>query len=365
MVMEKTKNNRKPYWFFNRYPIENWVDFFKKKVVPIHQHTIWYYLGGATLFLFAIQVVTGILLLLYYRPTEEAAFASVQFIMTKVRFGWLIRSVHSWSANLMVLSCFIHMFSTFLLKAYRYPREFTWITGSLLLFLTMAFGFSGYLLPWNEISYFGTRVATESIASIPVIGHYLLVFFRGGEDVSGATLTRFFGFHVAVLPLLLTMILIVHLLMVQVQGMSVPLSVEKKPGPPTKTSPFFPNFILKDCLGWLITLGLLAMLAALYPWELGVKADPFAPAPAGIKPEWYFLFLFQTLKLIPATIFSLSGEMIAVMTFGVVGILWALVPFIDRRANRGMKSPLFTILGIGAIAYIAVMTAIAYIVSKK
>jgi cytochrome b6 len=229
----------------------------------------------------------------------------------------------------------------------------------------MAFGFSGYLLPWNEISYFGTRVATESIASIPVIGHYLLVFFRGGEDVSGATLTRFFGFHVAVLPLLLTMVLIVHLLMVQVQGMSVPLSVEKQPGPPPKTSPFFPNFILKDCLGWLITLGLLALLAALYPWELGVKADPFAPAPAGIKPEWYFLFLFQTLKLIPATIFSLSGEMIAVMTFAVVGILWALVPFIDRRANRSLKSPLFTILGVGAIVYIAVMTVIAYMVSKK
>src|SRR6185295_13290897 len=144
--------------------------------------TMWYYFGGITLFLFVIQVVTGILLLLYYRPTTSEAFESVQFIMTRVKFGWLIRSVHSWSANLMILSAFVHMFSVVFLHAYRRPREMTWFSGIGLLALAMAFGFSGYLLPWNTISYFATKVGTDMAASVPLIGPHMARFLRGGED---------------------------------------------------------------------------------------------------------------------------------------------------------------------------------------
>ena len=134
--------------------------FIAEKGVPIHTQKVWYYLGGMTLFLFAVQVFTGILLLLYYRPSSAEAYESVQFIVTQVQFGWLIRNIHSWSANLLILLAFAHFFSVFFLKSYRKPRELTWLTGILLLFLMLGFGFSGYLLPWNEVSFFATKVGT-------------------------------------------------------------------------------------------------------------------------------------------------------------------------------------------------------------
>src|SRR5438105_4746635 len=196
-----------------------WV---REKTIPLHRHTIWYYFGGMTLFLFSIQVVTGILLLLYYRPTAESAFESVQFIMAEVRFGWLVRSIHSWSANLMILTLFVHMASVYFTRAYRAPREATWLTGVALLVLVLGFGFSGYLLPWNKLAFFATQVGTQIVGSVPLIGSFVLRFLRGGENVTGATLTRFYGFHVAVLPALTTALLTLHLLLVQVYGMSTP-----------------------------------------------------------------------------------------------------------------------------------------------
>jgi len=201
------------------------TDYMKKKSVPEHKHTIWYYFGGITLFLFLIQVGTGILLLLYYRPTAEGAFESVQFIVTQVHYGWLIRNIHCWSANLMILMLFIHMFSAFLMKAYRKPREITWITGALLLFVALGFGFSGYLLPWNELAFFATKVGTEIAGVVPVVGDWMMRFLRGGDEVTGATLTRFFGFHVAVLPGITTILLFIHLLMVQIHGNAKPISL--------------------------------------------------------------------------------------------------------------------------------------------
>src|SRR5439155_5980452 len=151
-------------------------------------------------------------------PSAETAFESVQFIMTEVRFGWLVRSLHSWSANLMIAMLFVHMFSVFFLKAYRAPREITWASGVILFFLSLAFGFSGYLLPWNTLSFFATKVGTEVAGVVPVIGKLLVRFLRGGDEVSGATLTRFYGFHVAILPAITTAFLMLHLLMVQRHG---------------------------------------------------------------------------------------------------------------------------------------------------
>src|SRR6266545_7991979 len=284
------------------------------KEVPQHRHSIWYYFGGMTLFLFSVQVATGILLLLYYRPSAEAAFESVQFIITEVKFGWLIRSVHSWSANLMIATAFIHMFSVFFLRAYYKPREMTWLSGAFLLFIAICFGFSGYLLPWNKLAFFATKVGTEIAGVVPIVGRPMLRFLRGGDDVTGATLTRFFGFHVAVLPATATVLIAIHVLLVQMHGMSVPPSLA---GKPVKKMKFVPNFLLRDLIGWILAIGVLAALAALFPWELGEKADAFAPAPAGIKPEWYFLFMFQTLKLLPAKIWRFDGEVIGIMAFNV------------------------------------------------
>jgi cytochrome b6 len=139
-------------WLDDRFNLTPLVEYMRHKYVPIHRHSVWYYMGGVSLFFFIIQVFTGILLLLYYQPGVDSGYESVRFIMTEVHFGWLIRSIHSWSANLFIFFIFIHMFSTFFTHAYRKPRELTWVTGFLLLLLAMGFGFSGYLLPWNELS---------------------------------------------------------------------------------------------------------------------------------------------------------------------------------------------------------------------
>jgi cytochrome b6 len=349
-------------WLDERFGAGTIEEFLRHKTVPIHRHSIWYYFGGMTLFLFTVQALTGILLLLYYRPTPNDAFESVQYIVTQVPYGWLIRSVHSWSANLLILTVFIHMFSVYFLKAYRKPRELTWITGMFLLFIMMGFGFSGYLLPWNTLAFFATKVGTEMAATVPLVGPWLLKFLRGGEEVTGATLTRFFGFHVAVLPGLTTMLLALHLLLVQHLGMSVPPGVERaieEGRQPARSMPFFPNFLLRDMIGWYAALGVLGALAAIFPWELGAKADAFAPAPAGIRPEWYFLFAFQTLKLLPAKILFLEGEFAGLMGFTLAGIVWVLVPFLDYKAGFGRVTRFFTGLGIFALGYMVVMSALA------
>jgi cytochrome b6 len=279
--------------------------------------------------------------------------------MSKVQFGWLIRSMHSWAANLFILSAFIHMFSVFFERSYRKPREITWLTGVLMLFLAFGFGFSGYLLPWNELALFATKVGTDIVGVVPLIGKPMMLLLRGGEDVTGATLSRFFGFHVAVFPGLFTVLLGVHLLLVQRQGMSEPL--ETDPPRPGGTMPFFPNFMLRDILLWLLVLNLLAILAVFFPWELGVKADPFAPAPAGIKPEWYFLFMFQTLKYIPAKLWILDGEIAGILLFGSAGLLWLLVPFLDRTSEAGKRNRLLAYIGIAAIIYILIFTILGWL----
>jgi cytochrome b6 len=345
-------------WLDERLGINTIFGLAKKKEVPLHRHSVWYYFGGMTLFLFTVQVVTGILLLLYYRPSAEGAFESVQFIITEVQFGWLIRSVHSWSANLLIAALFIHMFSVYFMSAYRSPREITWVTGVLLLFICIGFGFSGYLLPWNKLAFFATKVGTEIAGVVPVVGHAMLRFLRGGDDVTGATLTRFFGFHVAVLPAIATVLIGVHVLLVQMHGMSVPPGVEADK---VKKMKFVPNFLLRDLIGWILAVGALAALAAIFPWELGEKADAFAPAPAGIKPEWYFLFMFQTLKYIPAKVLFMDGEVLGILAFGVGGLFWMLVPFLNRTPGHGTRKLVFNIIGVFIVLFIAVMTVIGYL----
>jgi len=349
-------------WIEERFDLAPLREFIDHKVVPVHSATPWYYLGGITLFLFGIQIATGLLLLLYYRPTPEEGFESVKYIMTRVPFGWLIRSIHSWSANLMVFTAFLHMFSTYFLRAYRKPRELTWMTGAMLLGLSMAFGFSGYLLPWNTLAFFATKVGTEVAGSMPIIGHPLLLILRGGEEVTAATLTRFFAFHVAILPLFTMMLLAVHLILVQQLGMSVPPRIERQLKERNEKSPvisFFPNFFLRELMAWYAGLAVLGALAALYPWELGTKADAFASAPAGIRPEWYFLAEFQTLKMIPGHFLG-NGELVGVFGFAFAGLLWFLLPLLDRKERPGRFRILYPGLGIAVLAYLIVFSLLGY-----
>jgi cytochrome b6 len=348
-------------WLDDRLDLTSLSHFVEKKTVPVHRSSVWYYFGGVSLFFFIIQVCTGILLLFYYKGSADLAFESIQFIMSKVEFGWLIRSIHAWAANLFILSVFIHMFSVFFEKSYRRPRELTWITGVFLFFLTLFFGFSGYLLPWNKLAFFATKVGTDIAGNVPVIGEALKGFLRGGDDVTGATLSRFFGFHVALLPGIFTILLGIHLIMVQRQGMSEPIESDKATNVPQKTMPFFPNFLLRDLLLWLIVLNVLAILAVFFPAELGEKADAFASAPAGIKPEWYFLFMFQTLKYIPARIFIVDGEILGILLFGLVGLLWIIVPFWDTKSSKGLRNRNINYIGIAAVAFIIILTILGWV----
>jgi quinol-cytochrome oxidoreductase complex cytochrome b subunit len=349
-------------WLDERLDLSGIRHFVAEKGVPLHAQKIWYYLGGMTLFLFGVQVFTGVLLLLYYRPSAAEAYESVQFIVSEVEFGWLIRNLHSWSANLLIGLAFAHFFSVFFLKSYRRPRELTWVSGILLLFLMLGFGFSGYLLPWNELAFFATKVGTGIAGAVPLVGRFTLRLLRGGDDVTGATLSRFYGLHVAVLPAITTALVALHLLLVQRQGMSVPPGVERRlrPGERLPQMPFFPNYVLRDVLAWYVVIAVLAALAAFYPWELGAKADPFAAVPAGIRPEWYFLAMFHTLKLVPSHVLGIEGEHLGVVGFGLVAIVLVLVPFLDRRASRGEPSPLFTLLAALGLLYLVSFTVIGH-----
>jgi cytochrome b6 len=350
-------------WLDERLDLGALRAFVAKKSVPVHRHSVWYFMGGITLFLVAVQVATGILLLLYYRPSASEAYESVKFIVSQVPFGWLIRNVHSWSANLLILMAFVHLFSTFFLRAYRKPRELTWISGVLLLFVMMGFGFSGYLLPWNELAFFATKVGTGIAGAVPLVGDFLVRFLRGGDDVTGATLTRFYGLHVAILPAITTVLLGLHLLLIQRQGMSVPPGVEarEKAGETVAQEPFYPNYVLHDVMWWYVALAVLAALALFLPWELGTKADAFAAVPAGIRPEWYFLAMFQTLKLIPAHVLGIEGELLGVLGFGLAAGLIVVVPFLDRGAAAGRPSRLITAAGVLAVIYLIGFTIYGYV----
>lgn len=350
-------------WFDERLALSSVREFIAHKKVPVHSGTIWYTFGGITLFLFSIQVVTGILLLVYYRPTPQDAFESVQFIMTRVAYGWLIRSIHSWSANLMILSAFIHMFSVVFLHAYRRPREFVWFSGIGLLGLALAFGFSGYLLPWNTISFFATKVGTDIPAAVPWIGPVLTNYLRGGPAVGGATLTRFFGFHVALLPGLMVLFLLLHLALVQKFGISTPLWVQEQArlrNLKAREIPFFPDFLLRELIAWYGVLAVLGVLAALFPWSLGEKANAFAPAPAGIRPEWYFLAPFYTLKLIPAHVLHLEGEFVGLIGFGILALCWTFLPLWAAGPSGSIRRKLVAGAAVALIAYLSTFSILGY-----
>ncbi len=343
-----------------RLSISELKKFAGKKTVPLHKYSFWYYWGGISLLCFLIQLVTGILLIIYYKPGPDA-YNSVRSLTYDVDFGWLIRSAHSWSATIFLVSVFVHMFSVYFMKAYRKPREFGWWSGMALLILGLLFGFSGYLLPMDQLSFVATKVGLAIPENIPLVGHTIANLMRGGLEVSEITVQRFFAWHAVVLPLLYLPLLMFHLFLVQKHGNAIPPSEEDVPMEKRKSIPFFPNFILKDLAMWLVTLNAIALVASLFPPDLGKVTDPLGPAPAGVHPEWYFMSSFETLKLIGKVIPGMLGEAAGITIFTLGLVLWCLVPFFDTSSPKGRNGRYATYFGIFCLGVLLVTTLLGYV----
>ncbi|HEY4744695.1 MAG TPA: cytochrome bc complex cytochrome b subunit [Desulfuromonadaceae bacterium] len=318
----------------------------------------WYSMGSILLFIFALQVATGILLLIHYVPDADKAFKSVTYIMNDVPFGWLIRVCHAVGSNMMMVVLFLHMFSVLFMGSYKSPRELNWVSGFTLFALVQGTSLTGYLLPWSQLSFWATTVATNSAGAIPVIGPYLVEFLRGGTLVGPPTLGRFFALHVAFIPIVIAALVGLHLFLLERIGVSTPpfgltetknrwqadrFRYEDHPG----GIPFFPNYALQDLTSISIYLACFLGIVfidpyLLFPKDAFVAANPFQ-TPAHIKPEWYFLANYQTLKLFPSEVIGLAVQG-AAMTF------LALLPFVDRGAERHpLKRPLFMVCAVGGI----------------
>jgi hypothetical protein len=210
-------------WVDERYQVSAPMAKVLSKPVPNYALRWWYCLGGITAFLFVVQATTGIMLAFYYQPTPEAAYASIQYIEGVVRFGSSVRAIHSWAANGMILLCTAHMLRVFIMGAYKAPRELNWVSGVVLMVVTLAFGFTGYLLPWDQRAFWATTVGTEIANSIPVIGNPALVFLRVGWDVTAQTLSRFYALHIIFLPITTLLMMGLHFLMIRRTGIARPL----------------------------------------------------------------------------------------------------------------------------------------------
>jgi cytochrome b6 len=209
-------------WFQERLEIQAIADDISSKYVPPHVN-IFYCFGGIVFTCFLVQVATGFAMTFYYRPSVADAFASVEYMMTQVNFGWLIRSIHRWSASMMVMMMILHIFRVYLTGGFKKPRELTWMTGVILAAVTVSFGVTGYSLPWDQVGYWACKIVTGVPDAIPVVGSALVELLRGGTSVGQATLTRFYSLHTFVLPLITAVLMLAHFLMIRKQGISGPL----------------------------------------------------------------------------------------------------------------------------------------------
>src|SRR6266508_4145658 len=312
--------------------------------------TWWHTLGSATLTVFVVQVITGTTLATYYSASPDHAYDSIQYLSREVASGAFLRGIHHWGASAMVVLILAHVIRVFAVGAYKYPREINWVLGVGLFLVVMGFSFTGYLLPWDQKAYWATAVGTNIAGTTPLIGARLVTLLRGGPDLGAATLTRFYSFHVLWLPLVLGGLILVHLVMLIRQGIAPRPAAFETGAPPRTNDPryagyytaayaatkrhgvrFWPDIIGKDAIVSLGVVMVIVVLAATFGAGLEPPADPtdnsYVP-----RPEWYFLPLYQLLKLVPGSVESLVA--VGVPT-AVILVLVAL-PFFDRRSTRNL-----------------------------
>ncbi|MCA9062772.1 MAG: cytochrome bc complex cytochrome b subunit [Planctomycetaceae bacterium] len=335
-------------WFQERLPVSGvQLAELTNEPVPNHLKRWWFCLGGTPAYLFVVQIVTGILLAFYYQPAPETAYESVRRITEEVNFGWYIRSVHKWGATLMIAAVILHQMRVYFTAAYRKPREINWMIGMCLLLCTLLIGFTGYSLVFEQLSYWGATVAANISDKVPVVGGLGKRMLLAGDTYNENTVSRFYILHAAVLPTLLILMLIVHIALIRLQGVSeLAFSDEKEDEP--KTFNFFPEHFMTELIIGLVLMILLSALATIIPATMGPRANPLM-TPEVIKPEWFFYATFRWLKIFPGTF--------AVLSMGFIVFIMFIWPFIDSKLRRWTGLPdIHVWIGIGGVAALVGLT---------
>jgi ubiquinol-cytochrome c reductase cytochrome b subunit len=333
-------------WVDDRFPLlDTWKEHLSEYYAP-KNFNFWYFFGSLALLVLVIQILSGIFLTMSYKPDALFAFASVEYIMRDVQWGWLLRYVHSTGASMFFVVVYLHMFRGMMYGSYRKPRELLWIIGVVIYLALMAEAFMGYLLPWGQMSFWGAQVIVNLFSSVPFVGPDLSVLIRGDYVISDATLNRFFALHVIAVPLVLAGLVFVHLIALHAVGSNNPDGVEIKKhkdanGRPLDGIPFHPYYTVKDIVG---VVGFLIVFCAIvfFAPDLGgyfLEANNFVPAnpmqtPAHIAPVWYFTPYYAILRAVPP---MFGSQFPGVIAMGVGAIAIVFLPWLDRGKVKSIR----------------------------
>jgi len=336
-------------WIDERLPLTKVLEEHVTKYYAPKNFNFWYYFGSLALLALVIQILTGIFLTMHYKPDTGLAFASVEYIMRDVDWGWLIRYMHSAGASMFFIVIYLHMFRALLYGSFKGPRELLWIIGMVLYVALMAEAFMGYLLPWGNMSYWGAQVIISLFDAVPLVGPPLAEWIRGDYVVSDATLNRFFAFHVILIPLVLVGLVFVHIVALHKVGSNNPDGVEikKKKGPngvPLDGIPFHPYYTVKDTVGAAVFL-MVFSAAMFFAPEMGgwfIEHDNFTPAnilqtPPDIKPLWYFTPYYSILRANTVNFLWIPAKLWGVTFMGLAIVLFFFLPWLDRSPVKSIR----------------------------
>ena len=336
-------------WIDARFPLTKvWNEHLAKYYAP-KNFNFWYYFGSLALLVLVIQIVTGIFLAMHYKPDTERAFASVEYIMRDVPWGWLLRYMHSTGASLFFVAIYLHMFRALLYGSYRAPRELVWFLGMVLFVALTAESCTGYLLPWGNMSYWGAQVIISLFGAIPLIGEFLAEWIRGDFVVSDATLNRFFSLHIIAIPLVIIGLVYMHIVALHRVGSNNPDGIEikknkDKDGVPVDGIPFHPYYTVKDMVGATVFLMIFSAIVFFAP-ELGgwfLEHDNFVPAnilqtPPDIVPLWYLTPYYSVLRAVTIDIGPIPAKLLGVLSMGSAIGLFFFLPWLDRSPVRSIR----------------------------
>ncbi|GAB4121050.1 MAG: cytochrome bc complex cytochrome b subunit [Sideroxydans sp.] len=333
-------------WIDERFPlVSTWKAHVSEYYAP-KNFNFWYFFGSLALLVLVIQIVSGIFLTMNYKPDAQSAFASVEYIMRDVQWGWVLRYIHSTGASMFFVVVYLHMFRGIMYGSYKKPRELLWIIGMIIYLALMAEAFMGYLLPWGQMSFWGAQVIVNLFSSVPFIGHDLAILIRGDFVVSDITLNRFFALHVVAIPLVLVLIIVAHLVALHEVGSNNPDGVEIKKhkdanGKPLDGVPFHPYYTVKDGVGAVVFLMIFAAIVFFAP-EMGgyfLEDNNFVPAnpmktPEHIAPVWYFTPYYAILRAVPP---MFGSQFPGVVAMGIATVAFFFLPWLDRGPVKSIR----------------------------